>query len=73
MAFPPVVLALILLVGLGAGVNKVILAIILIDWTRFCRVIRSEAIFVMLRDYIAAARLAGFGHGQIMLKELLPP
>ena len=43
MAFPPVVLALILLVGLGAGVNKVVLAIVLIDWTRFCRVIRSEA------------------------------
>jgi peptide/nickel transport system permease protein len=72
MAFPPVVLALILLVGLGAGVNKVILAIVLIDWTRFCRVIRSEAIVVRLKDYIAAARLAGFSHGQVMLKEMLP-
>jgi peptide/nickel transport system permease protein len=72
MAFPPVVLALILLVGLGAGVNKVIIAIIVIDWTRFCRVVRSEALVVMTRDYIAAARLAGFGHRQIMLKELLP-
>jgi peptide/nickel transport system permease protein len=72
MAFPPVVLALILLVAMGAGVNKVILAIVLIDWTRFCRVIRSEALLVMMRDYIAAARLAGFGHRQIMRKELLP-
>ncbi len=72
MAFPPVVLALILLVGLGAGVNKVILAIIVIDWTRFCRVIRSEALVVMVRDYIAAARLAGFNDGQIMRRELLP-
>jgi len=72
MAFPPVVLALILLVGLGAGVNKVILAIVLIDWTRFCRVVRSDALVVMTRDYIAAARLAGFGHRQIMLKEVLP-
>ncbi len=72
MAFPPVVLALILLVGLGAGVNKVILAIILIDWTRFCRVVRSEALVVMTRDYISAARLAGFGNGQIMAKEMLP-
>ena len=72
MAFPPVVLALILLVAMGAGVNKVILAIVLIDWTRFCRVIRSEALVVMMRDYIAAARLAGFGRRQIMRKELLP-
>ena len=72
MAFPPVVLAMILLVALGAGVNEVILAIVLIDWTRFCRVIRSEALVVMMRDYIAAARLAGFGHRQIMRKEMLP-
>jgi peptide/nickel transport system permease protein len=72
MAFPPVVLALILLVGMGVGVNKVVLAIILIDWTRFCRVVRSEALVVMTRDYIAAARLAGFSHIQIMTKEILP-
>jgi peptide/nickel transport system permease protein len=72
MAFPPVVLALILLVGLGAGVNKVILAIVIIDWTRFCRVIRSEVLVVMKRDYIPAARLAGFSHAQVILKEVLP-
>ncbi len=72
MAFPPVVLALILLVGLGAGVNKVILAIVLIDWTRFCRVIRSEVLVTMTLDYIPAARILGFSHSQIMLKEILP-
>lgn len=72
MAFPPVVLALILLVGLGAGVNKVILAIIIIDWTRFCRVIRSEVLVVMKRDYVPAARLAGFSHAQVIIKEVLP-
>jgi peptide/nickel transport system permease protein len=40
-SFPPVVLSLILLVGLGTGVDKVILAVVLVDWTRFCRVVRS--------------------------------
>ncbi len=72
MAFPPVILALILLVGMGAGVNKVILAIVLIDWTRFCRVIRSEVLVVRRRDYVAAARLAGFTHLQTIAKEVLP-
>jgi len=72
MAFPPVILSLILLVGLGAGVNNVVLAIVLIDWTRFCRVIRSEVLVVMRRDYIAAARLVGFSHRQVILKEILP-
>jgi peptide/nickel transport system permease protein len=72
MAFPPVILSLILLVGLGAGVNNVVLAIVLIDWTRFCRVIRSEVLVVTRRDYVAAARLVGFSHVQVILKEILP-
>ena len=42
MSFPPVILSLILMVGLGVGLDRVILAIILVDWTRFCRVLRSE-------------------------------
>jgi len=72
MAFPPVVLALILLVGLGAGVDKVILAIIIVDWTRFCRVIRSEVLVIKTRDYVAAARLSGFSHLQTIVREVLP-
>jgi peptide/nickel transport system permease protein len=70
MAFPPVVLALVLLVGLGAGVDKVILAIVLIDWTRFCRVVRAEVLVVARKDYVAAARLSGFGHVATVAKVL---
>jgi len=72
MSFPPVILALILLVGLGAGVDKVILAIIVVDWTRFARVIRSEVIVIRRKDYIAAARLAGFSHLRVIWREILP-
>ena len=42
MSFPPVILSLILMVGLGTGADRVVLAIILVDWTRFCRVLRAE-------------------------------
>jgi peptide/nickel transport system permease protein len=72
MSFPPVILSLILMVGFGAGLNNVILAIIIVDWTRFCRVVRSEVIVVAKRDYITAARLAGFSHMQVVLKEIVP-
>ncbi len=72
MSFPPVVLSLILMVGLGVGINNVVLAIVLVDWTRFCRVLRSEVLVVMRRDYIAAARLVGFSHPQVIVRELLP-
>jgi peptide/nickel transport system permease protein len=72
MSFPPVVLSLILLVGLGTGVDKVILAVVLVDWTRFCRVIRADVLVTRRRDYVLAAQLLGFSHLRTMLREVLP-
>ncbi|HUD88763.1 MAG TPA: ABC transporter permease [Xanthobacteraceae bacterium] len=72
MSFPPVILSLILMVGLGVGLGKVILAIVLVDWTRFCRVLRSEVLIVTRNDYVAAARLLGFTHWQTIVREVLP-
>jgi peptide/nickel transport system permease protein len=72
LSFPPVILALILMVGLGTGADKVVLAIILVDWTRFCRVLRAEVLVTARRDYVAAARLSGFTHLQTLWREVLP-
>ena len=72
MSFPPVILSLILMVGLGIGLGNVILAIILVDWTRFCRVLRAEVMIVTRHDYLAAARLVGFTHWQTIVREVLP-
>jgi peptide/nickel transport system permease protein len=72
MSFPPVILALIFMVGLGAGLSNVILSIILVDWTRFCRVLRSEVLVVTRRDYVTAARLIGFPHWRVIAREIAP-
>ncbi|HTP91732.1 MAG TPA: ABC transporter permease [Xanthobacteraceae bacterium] len=72
MSFPPVILSLVLMVGLGVGLRNVILAIVLVDWTRFCRVLRSEVLIVTRNDYVAAARLLGFTHWQTIVREVLP-
>jgi peptide/nickel transport system permease protein len=72
LSFPPVILSLILMVGLGVGLRNVVLAIVLVDWTRFCRVIRSEVLVVCKRDYIPAARLFGFTDLQVIVKEVFP-
>lgn len=72
MSFPPVVLSLILMVGLGVGLRNVILAIIVVDWTRFCRVLRAEVMVVARRDYISAARLLGFSHWRTITREIVP-
>jgi len=72
MSFPPVVLSLILMTGLGTGERNVILAIVLVDWTRFCRVLRSEVMVVARRDYVTAARLVGFSHWRTVTREVVP-
>ena len=72
MSFPPVVLSLILIVGFGVGIANVILAIVLVDWTRFCRVVRSEVLVIRRRDYVDAALLSGFSHARTILREILP-
>ena len=72
MSFPPVVLSLVLMVSLGVGIENVILSIVLVDWTRFCRVVRAEVMVVRQRDYVLAAQLMNFSHLRIMLREILP-
>ncbi|UCI07601.1 ABC transporter permease [Mesorhizobium sp. B1-1-8] len=72
MAFPPVLFAILLVAVLGTGLSSVIIAIAVIDWTRFCRVIRAEALGQSRMDYVENARIAGYGRIGIMLREVLP-
>jgi len=72
LSFPAVVLALVLMVALGPGLGNVILAIVLVDWTRFCRVIRSDVAVAARREYVAAARIAGAGHGAVVWRDIVP-
>jgi peptide/nickel transport system permease protein len=72
MAFPPVLFSILLVAVLGTGLTSVILAIAIIDWTRFCRVVRAETMGQARMDYIENARIAGFSRVDIMLREVLP-
>lgn len=72
MAFPPVLFAILLVAVLGTGLSSVIIAIAVIDWTRFCRVIRAETMGQSRMDYVENARIAGYGRIGIMLREVLP-
>jgi peptide/nickel transport system permease protein len=72
MAFPPVLLSILLVAVMGPGLLSVIVAIAVIDWTRFCRVVRAEAMQQRAQDYVESARAAGYGTGRILLTEVLP-
>ena len=72
MSIPPVLLAVVLMAILGVGAWKVALAIILVDWTRFARVIRGEVFNIRERDFIEAARSLGMKNGAIIRQEVAP-
>jgi ABC-type dipeptide/oligopeptide/nickel transport system permease subunit len=72
MAFPPVLLSIVLAAVIGAGLTSVIVAIVVVDWTRFARVVRAETMVQLKRDYAAAARVIGLGRGGILRLEILP-
>jgi peptide/nickel transport system permease protein len=72
MSFPSVLLCIVLAAVLGAGLHTVVIAIIVIDWTRFCRVVRAETMVQKSHDYVASAVTIGLGAGRILASEILP-
>lgn len=72
MAFPPVLLSIVLAAVIGAGLTSVIAAIVVVDWTRFARVIRAETMVQLTRDYAAAARVIGLSRMKLLRLEILP-
>jgi dipeptide transport system permease protein len=72
MAFPPVLLSIVLAAVLGAGLHTVVIAIVVIDWTRFCRVVRAEVMVQKSRDYVTSALTIGLSPRRILTGEVLP-
>ena len=72
MAFPAVLLSIVLVAVMGTGLHSVIIAIAVIDWTRFCRVVRAETMAQKEQDYVASAVTIGLGRMRILWREILP-
>jgi len=72
MSFPPVLLSIVLAAAVGAGLSSVILAIVVVDWTRFARVVRAETLLQRQLDYVAAAKVAGLTPMAVLFKEVVP-
>lgn len=72
MSFPAVLLSIVLVAVIGAGLHAVVIAIVIIDWTRFCRVVRAETMVQSQQDYVASAVAIGMSRGRILVVEILP-
>ena len=72
LGFPSILVALVLLASIGRGVDKVILAIVLVQWAQYARLMRAAALVERRKEYIEAAVNFGLPTRHIMLAHLLP-
>ncbi|UMZ12878.1 ABC transporter permease [Pseudomonas sp. MPFS] len=72
LAFPFLVLMLAIMAILGPGLSNFYIAMALVGWVSYARLIRSQILVLKESDFALAAKSLGFGHGRILFRHLLP-
>jgi peptide/nickel transport system permease protein len=72
LSFPSILVALILLAVAGQGVDKIIVALIVVQWAYYARTVRGAALVELKREYVDAAVCAGYGEVRILFRHVLP-
>lgn len=72
LAFPGLLLAIALVAFLGAGLGKMILALCIIGWVGYARVMRGQVLKVREYDFVQAAKALGAGNLRILFTHILP-
>ncbi len=72
IAFPFLVLVIAIVAMLGPGLINLYIALTVVSWVLYTRIIRAETIALKKREYVLAARNLGFGHLRIMFRHILP-
>lgn len=72
LAFPPLLLALVLVAILGPGLFNAMIAIALVLQPHFARLVRAAVMAEKSREYVTAAKLSGASHFRLMMVTILP-
>jgi peptide/nickel transport system permease protein len=72
VAFPFYVLIIAVVVVLGPGARSIYIAITIVGWVSYARIVRGEVIVAKRREYVLAARTAGLSDARILFRHLLP-
>jgi peptide/nickel transport system permease protein len=72
LAFPIILFALLLSVSMGSGLLSVVIAISIVLWARFARVVRSDVLIIREMDYVKMARVSGASSAWILRHHILP-
>ncbi|AYA76105.1 nickel ABC transporter permease subunit NikC [Bacillus sp. Y1] len=72
LAFPDTIVAIVLSGLMGPGIGNLVLAIVLVKWVSYARLVRSTVLSESQKDYVLIARINGLSSRKIMSKHLLP-
>lgn len=72
LAFPFLVLMLAIIAILGPGLGSFYIAMAMVGWVSYARLVRAQVLTLKQRDFIVAARSLGYGHARILFRHLLP-
>jgi peptide/nickel transport system permease protein len=72
IAFPFLVLVIAIVAMLGPGLVNLYIAITVVSWVLYARIVRAETLAIRRREYILAAESLGYGHLRTMLRHVLP-
>ena len=72
LSLPSILVALILVSVLGKGVDKIILALVIVQWAYYARTVRASALVERKKEYVEAATCLGLSHERILFRHILP-
>ena len=72
MSFPVIVLIIAIVAVLGPGIGNMYLAMWLVGWTSYARLVRSAVMVEKNAEYVQAARTLGYSHLRILFRHILP-
>jgi peptide/nickel transport system permease protein len=72
MAFPFLVLIIVILAILGPGVQNIYISVFLVAWTMYARLARAEMLVERGKDYVLAAQVLGYPRSRIVFRHALP-
>jgi peptide/nickel transport system permease protein len=72
ISFPFFVLIIAIVATLGSGLTSFYIALALVGWVSYARLIRAQFLVIKHADYVLAARCLGFSHARIVLRHILP-
>jgi peptide/nickel transport system permease protein len=72
VAFPFYVLIIALVFALGPGTRNIYIAITIVGWVSYTRIVRGEVLAAKRREYVLAAQAAGLSDRRILVRHLLP-